>query len=836
MRKILKMSSIQLTKIALMVAMVFGTSTLGAQVTIGAGTAPKATLDVVADTNVDTPIGVIAPRVTLSFLNSKMSTYTMEQKGAIVYISDVDAEGFEATDNIDSPGYYYYDGSIWLRFVIPDVVEIPSEPWRVAETGVEATRNTESIYQNGQVTIGRSLQNSTPEPSAQLEVASSDKGFLVPRLDAKQISKIQNPTDALLVWNTDEGCFNFWKADKWKSMCGGLGEAEMLISAFNCNLVEVVGEYQVGKPLNGEYYMIVTVDVIEPGSYTIEASPSPGTNHGFFFQRTGSFSAAGSYTIQIPAVGTPVNAGTFELLLTQGGVSLGCKKSVTVAPANAEFVFAGECGKKASDELTRGESSADKTIQVKVNVINPGIFTFTTNTNYGVNYSATNVKLDTEGVQDVTLYANGAAPSQAGNNVPFIVTGSGLSSGATPSSCEVLVDIKENFATITPDWNSVKVYGIYRLERESLAGGNYIEVKLTPSTTGNWVGKATSEGAGFEFEGSGVFLAGNTGTVQTIKLYSKGIPLKAGELEFVLDVNGMTTTVKVNVVLPTKNVLKLGARLASDPMWKALEDAGNFGPNGVSKIESLNIIQKGNLNASELVAAINDNEIEVIVAGSGFRPDVQTAGVIADFVRNKKGFFVYVGLQDREDNTARLLNKIFDMTLAEGEGTAGTAPDNYNIYICKLPNEDIPYLNGAFGDIRNKYFISDDYASWKGVRLEHMPTANGNLKGLVELPLNSGDPARSIFNYGVDGYGIFFIPDHGSQYSDAARFGTASPISASTTSYSGTAFDGNSVVSRLTVPIGEGVPWVLYGNVIDYALKYSHKNLVKDYKVATGRF
>ena len=65
------MSSIQLTKIALMVAMVFGTSTLGAQVTIGAGTAPKATLDVVADTNVDTPIGVIAPRVTLSFFEFK---------------------------------------------------------------------------------------------------------------------------------------------------------------------------------------------------------------------------------------------------------------------------------------------------------------------------------------------------------------------------------------------------------------------------------------------------------------------------------------------------------------------------------------------------------------------------------------------------------------------------------------------------------------------------------------------------------------------------------------------------------------------------------------------
>ncbi len=114
---------------------------------------PKATLDVVGSNAA--PVGVIAPRVPLSYLNSNASAYTEAQKGTIVYITDLDSGASGATEKVDGSGYYYYDGEIWIRFLEAGVITVASEPWREAETGNEATLNTQNIYQNAQVTIGK---------------------------------------------------------------------------------------------------------------------------------------------------------------------------------------------------------------------------------------------------------------------------------------------------------------------------------------------------------------------------------------------------------------------------------------------------------------------------------------------------------------------------------------------------------------------------------------------------------------------------------------------------------------------------------------------------------
>lgn len=56
-----------------------------------------------------------------------------------------------------------------------------------------------SINANAQTGIG----TSTPNASAKLEVAATDKGFLLPRMTATQRSAIATPANGLLVYQTD---------------------------------------------------------------------------------------------------------------------------------------------------------------------------------------------------------------------------------------------------------------------------------------------------------------------------------------------------------------------------------------------------------------------------------------------------------------------------------------------------------------------------------------------------------------------------------------------------------------------------------------------------------
>lgn len=77
-------------------------------------TLPRATLDVVgspADKNkLD---GIIAPRLTGDELRAK--SYTANQTGAMVYVTAADSAPAAQTINVNAAGYYYFDGTAWVK-------------------------------------------------------------------------------------------------------------------------------------------------------------------------------------------------------------------------------------------------------------------------------------------------------------------------------------------------------------------------------------------------------------------------------------------------------------------------------------------------------------------------------------------------------------------------------------------------------------------------------------------------------------------------------------------------------------------------------------------------
>lgn len=80
---------------------------------------PAATLDVASRTTgtaTTVPEGLIAPRLTIADLNAKSSAYGASQAGSLIYVTDA-ANGSASgqTTNITAVGYYFFDGSGWLK-------------------------------------------------------------------------------------------------------------------------------------------------------------------------------------------------------------------------------------------------------------------------------------------------------------------------------------------------------------------------------------------------------------------------------------------------------------------------------------------------------------------------------------------------------------------------------------------------------------------------------------------------------------------------------------------------------------------------------------------------
>ena len=185
---------------------------------VGIGTTiPNSTLDVVAtnptgpSTTVD---GILIPRVdrerALSMASASLITSTM------IYVNSI-ATG-SATGkaiNINSTGFYYYDGAVWQKIATSAntnwalsgnagttagtnyVGTSDAKDLSIATGGIEKIR----VASSGQVGIG-----STPNSSALLDIISADKGVSFPNINLASetdATTITTPKAGLMVYNTN---------------------------------------------------------------------------------------------------------------------------------------------------------------------------------------------------------------------------------------------------------------------------------------------------------------------------------------------------------------------------------------------------------------------------------------------------------------------------------------------------------------------------------------------------------------------------------------------------------------------------------------------------------
>lgn len=142
-----------------------------------------------------------------------------------------------------------------------------------------------------------------PDPSAMLEITGTDRGLLIPRLTTAQRDLIANPAQALMIFNTDIQCYDYWTGSEWLNFgCAdqGNGSAEP-----DCSSLTAIGTYTQGTLLDqSTNYLTVTIDVAQLGTYNYSTFAN-----GMIFSASGTFTTLGTQSIQLVGYGAPSASG-----------------------------------------------------------------------------------------------------------------------------------------------------------------------------------------------------------------------------------------------------------------------------------------------------------------------------------------------------------------------------------------------------------------------------------------------------------------------------------------------------------------------------------------------
>jgi uncharacterized protein (TIGR02145 family) len=152
------------------------------------------------------------------------------------------------------------------------------------------------------------IGGTTPTPSALLDLQSTNKGFLPPRLTTTERNAIAEPATGLLVFNTTLNCIemNVGVPAQPIWVCLSTAAGVTAYGGPGCSgLGSIQGTMNAGFPVSG-VTMTLYANVTWPGIWSLST-----TQNGVTFLGSGNFINPGCQPITLTAVGTPIAPGTF---------------------------------------------------------------------------------------------------------------------------------------------------------------------------------------------------------------------------------------------------------------------------------------------------------------------------------------------------------------------------------------------------------------------------------------------------------------------------------------------------------------------------------------------
>jgi hypothetical protein len=141
--------------------------------------------------------------------------------------------------------------------------------------------------------VGIGVAATSVDPSAQLEVKSTAKGFLPPRMTATQRDAISSPAAGLVLWCTNcgaKGELNVYNGTEWTNMIGGAASNVLIVPT----VTPIVGTYIFNGSAQG------------PNSATNDGT---GTSYTYSYNGTGGTSYG-------PSATPPSAQGNYAVIVT----------------------------------------------------------------------------------------------------------------------------------------------------------------------------------------------------------------------------------------------------------------------------------------------------------------------------------------------------------------------------------------------------------------------------------------------------------------------------------------------------------------------------------------
>lgn len=171
------------------------------------------------------------------------------------------------------------------------------------------------------------LGTPTPHVSSVVDLTSTTKGFLPPRMTNVQKNAIASPVAGLMVWCTDcgvSGGIQVYNGSTWTNSNGTITSpttnGTAVVSGYSCSTAST-GTLTAGVAVSG-VSQTITATVTTVGTYNFSM-----TTNGVTFAASGTFSGTGAQNVLLVASGTPIATGSHSFSLN---TSTSCSFSRTV--------------------------------------------------------------------------------------------------------------------------------------------------------------------------------------------------------------------------------------------------------------------------------------------------------------------------------------------------------------------------------------------------------------------------------------------------------------------------------------------------------------------------
>lgn len=283
------------------------------------------------------------------------------------------------------------------------------------------------------VKIGTTPGN--PDPSAMLEIESTDRGFLPPRMTQAQRDSINNPAVGLQIFNTSNNCLEFYVGSSWQAIecgCTGAPSTPGVITGNSSVCNGALSEsYSVSSVMGATSYQwsIPLGAVISSGAGTNSITVDFGSSSGnVSVQAVNSCGISSTQTLAVTLISAPSTPGAISGDLTPCENELGVQYSIAAVPGASSYNWQVPAGASIS--------SGANTNTITVDFASSGGTVSVTASNSCGTSAASSITVNLDTIPNSSFSPTAALVSTSTSFIPVVTGGTygwTFSSG-TPSS------------------------------------------------------------------------------------------------------------------------------------------------------------------------------------------------------------------------------------------------------------------------------------------------------------------------------------------------------------------------------------------------------------------